>query len=116
MKKYLKIFVMALIVIVTTSSCSTERRTLSHMNKLATRIEKYGETYTVDEWKAAAIDYQKIKEEEKECNFTSAQREKMGEMEGRCVAGFTRWAGDKVLGVFREGKGIIKGFIEGLKK
>ena len=114
MKKYLKIFLLALVVIATTSSCSTEYRTLSRMNKLTNRVEKYGEYYTADDWRDALDTYKQIAQDTKQCNFTPKEREQMGEMEGRCIASFTRWAGDKVAGIFTHGKGLIKGFLDGL--
>lgn len=114
MKKFLKLFLLAIIVIMTTSSCSTERRTLTRMDRLTTRIEKYGEFYGPQDWKAAVDDYKQIAQDSKQCNFTPAERERMGEMEGRCLAGFARWAGDRAIGVIREGKGLIRGLLDGL--
>lgn len=114
MKKYLKIFLLAIVVIATTSSCSTEYRTLSRMDKLTTHIEKYGEYYTMDDWKAAQDTYKMIAQDAKHCNFNAKQREEMGEMEGRCIAGFTKWAGDKVAGIFTHGRGLIRGILDGL--
>lgn len=114
MKKYIKLFLLVFVVAMSATSCSTEYRTLSRMNKLTTRIEKYGERYSSEDWKAAADEYKMIAQDSKQCNFTPKEREKMGEMEGRCIAGFTRWTGDRALGVIKEGKGLIKGFLEGL--
>lgn len=99
-----------------TTSCSTEYRTLSRMDKFTTRIEKYGERYSAEDWKTAAEEYKSIANEAKQCNFTTEERERMGEMEGRCIASFAQWAGDKVVGILKEGKGIVKGIIEGLKR
>lgn len=114
MKKYIKLFLLALVLVVSTSSCSTEYRTLKRMDKLTTHIEKYGEYYNTEDWKAAADNYKMIAQDAKQCNFTPKEREQMGEMEGRCIAGFTRWAGDRALGIINHGKGLIKGILEGL--
>ena len=115
MKKYLKSLLLCLVVVVSATSCSTEYRTLSRMDRLTTRIEKNGERYTMDDWKAAAEEYKLISEDAKQCNFTAEESERMGNLEGRYIASFAQWAGDKVMDVLREGKGIIKGWIEGLK-
>ena len=84
------------------------------MDKLTTHIEKYGEYYTMDDWKAAQDTYKMIAQDAKHCNFNAKQREEMGEMEGRCIAGFTKWAGDKVAGIFTHGRGLIRGILDGL--
>lgn len=87
---------------------------MSRMEKLTNRIEKYGERYTVEDWKVALNDYKDIEMNIKRCNFTAEEREKMGELEGRAVATFAKWAGDKARGIFTEGKGILNGILEGL--
>ncbi len=114
MKQKIMKVALALVLVASASSCSTEYRTMSRMEKLTNRIEKYGDRYTVQDWKDAINDYKDIERDINRCNFTAKEREKMGEMEGRAVATFTKWAGDKAKGIFTEGKGFINGILEGL--
>lgn len=104
---------LVLALVVSASSCSTEYRTLSRMEKLTNRIEKNGDRYTLNEWRDALTDYKNIEQDIKRCNFTSEERERMGEMEGRAIATFAKWAGDKVKGTVTEGQGLIRGILEG---
>lgn len=113
MKKLIKLCLLLLVVIATTS-CSAERRTLRDMQTLTYNIERHGEHYTAADWKDAVEDYKQIAQDSKRCNFNAQQKEEMGELEGRCLAGFARWAGDKAVGVVKEGKGLIRGLLEGL--
>ncbi|MCQ2244298.1 MAG: hypothetical protein MJZ32_08560 [Bacteroidaceae bacterium] len=112
MKQKIMKVALALVLVASASSCSTEYRTLSRMEKLTNNIEKYGERYTVEDWKEAISDYKAIEKDIKRCNFTSEERERMGEMEGRAVASFAKWAGDKVKGVYTEGKGFLNGILD----
>lgn len=114
MKKYLRLLLVALVLTLSASSCSTEYRTLARMDRFTTRIEKYGERYTADDWKAAAEEYKTIAQDAKECNFTPEESERMGNMEGRCIACFAQWAGDKALSIIKEGKGIVKGLLDAI--
>lgn len=113
MKKYIKLCLLLLVVVATTS-CTAERRTIRDMKTLTYNIERHGEHYTAADWKRAVDDYKQIAQDSKQCSFNAKQKEEMGELEGRCLAGFAKWAGDKAAGVIREGKGLIKGFLEGL--
>lgn len=114
MKRYWKFLLILFLVLVSTTSCSTEQRTLYRMNRLTTQIEKHGGNYSLEDWKEAQETYKSIAADAKQCEFTPEQREKMGEMEGRCLAGFAKWAGGKVTGIFSQGKGLLEGILNGL--
>lgn len=114
MKKNLVKVALALVLVVSVSSCSTEYRTLSRMEKLTNRVETDGSRYTAEDWREVLEDYKKIERDSKKCHFTSEEREKMGEMEGRAMASFAKWTADKATGIYKQGKGILKGLLDGI--
>ena len=114
MKKYLVRVVFALLIAVASTSCSSEYRTLNRMEKLTTKVERDGYRYTADDWRDVLDDYKDIAQDSKKCNFTSANSERMGEMQGRAMATFAKWTADKATGIYKQGKGILSGLLEGL--
>lgn len=114
MKKNISRFILGLLLVGSLSSCSSEYRTLSSMEKLTDRIETEGYRYTMDDWKGVLEDYKKIEKQAKKCSFTQDERERMGEMEGRAMASFAKWTADKAAGIYKQGKGILNGLLDGL--
>lgn len=103
-----------MLLVASLASCSTEQRTLTRMEKLTNRVETDGYRYTVDDWKGVLEDYKDIEKQAKKCSFTQDERERMGEMEGRAMASFAKWTADKAAGIYKQGKGILNGILEGL--
>lgn len=114
MKKNISRILMGLLLVGALSSCSSEYRTLSRMEKLTNRVETEGYRYTMNDWKGVLEDYRAIEKQAKKCSFTQDERERMGEMEGRAMASFAKWTGDKAAGIYKQGKGILNGLLEGL--
>lgn len=112
-KRFVKV-ALALALVASASSCSTEYRTLSRMERLTNKVENYGYRYTAEDWREVLEDYKDIERSAKRCSFTSSEREKMGEMEGRAMASFAKWTADKATGIYKQGKGILNGILEGL--
>lgn len=84
------------------------------MEKLTNRIETDGYRFTMEDWKDVIEDYRQIEKQAKKCSFTQDEREKMGEMEGRAMATFAKWTADKAAGIYKQGKGILNGLLDGL--
>lgn len=114
MKKNVSRILLGMLLVATLSSCSAEQRTLSRMEKLTTRVENNGYRYTPEDWKGVLEDYKDIERQAKKCSFTQDERERMGEMEGRAMASFAKWTADKAAGIYKQGKGILNGILEGL--
>ncbi len=114
MKKNISRVLLGILLVASLSSCSSEYRTLSRMEKLTDRIETNGYRYTMQDWKDAVEDYRAIEKQAKKCSFTQDERERMGEMEGRAMACFAKWTADKAAGIYKQGKGILNGLLEGL--
>lgn len=114
MKKNLVKAALAIVLVASASSCSTEYRTLSRMEKLTNKVESQGYRYTAADWHKVLEDYKDIERDAKKCSFTSSEREKMGDMEGRAMASFAKWTADKATGIYKQGKGILNGILEGL--
>jgi len=114
MKKNITRLLLGLLLVASISSCSTEYRTLSRMEKLTNKVENYGYRYTPEDWKNVLEDYKDIERQARNCSFTQDERERMGEMEGRAMASFAKWTADKAAGIYKQGKGILNGILEGL--
>lgn len=118
MKKTVIRLALVLAVSLVLSSCSAERRALGQMRTLTSNVERYGESYDIDDWKEALEDYKAIEKKMDGRKLSSEQQREYGELKGRCVAAFARCqlgnAGDFLRNYLNQGGGMVKGLLEGL--
>ncbi len=115
-----KSFIFLIVAMLTLASCSTERRGLNQMRKLTNEVEAKGQYYDVEDWKEAYADFRAIDEKVDIKKLNNEQAAEYGELKGRLVSKFAKCSVQSVVNsvssYINEGKGIIKGVIDGLLK
>lgn len=105
-----------IVMVLTLSSCNTQYRAMGQLRSLTNEIERNGEFYNGQDWKNAYAEYQDINSRIDQQRLTSQQRQELGQLKGRCVAGFAKSSVKSIKNAISEGAGIIEGIIDGLTK
>jgi len=102
------------------TSCSSSQLALKDLRNLSDRIDREGYSYNINDWRDAADDYYKIDKKiaryTSEGKYSRAEEQEIGRLQGDCVKGFAKGAGQNVAGKVSSAINIIKGIIDGFKK
>jgi len=107
--------VLAGIAVFMLCSCATpQEKYISNLEDLTEQIEKNGNSYNAEQWESALDKYQKLVMKAEDMEFTTEQKEEIGELEGRCMKAFGKAMGNQVKNVFKGLGSQVKGFLQGL--
>ena len=95
---------------------SQEERFIHKLSKFEEDIRLSGDTYTAEDWSALYDEYTLIISDVDYMNFTDAQMEEIGRLQGRCAASFAKHVGRTLQSVSRQLDSYANGFLEGLKE
>jgi hypothetical protein len=112
MKKILFSFwAMALIGLMTLSSCSTKMTAINQLENLTADLRDNSAYYRVEDWKDAGEKFMSIRKKMSKYDYTPAERRKIGELEGQCakymVTGVKDGLLNSVFGIASEINGIL---------
>lgn len=106
-----------LILFMILSSCTTSSQ--DPINKLEDLVEDvriHHQEYTTADWKQTYAKYEEISAEMENYQYTEAEMEKIGRLEGECIGYFMKSAVNSLGGIGNEIKGFVDGFNESLDK
>ena len=110
----MKKMLMGLALIVATlsvSSCATRESAVNDLEKFSYELRDNSQYYTVKKWKKAVNKFGKIRKNISRFDYTAAERQRIGKLEGDCarymVKGAKEGVVDKVLGAGGELQGIL---------
>ena len=110
----MKKMLMGLTFIVATlsvSSCATRESAVNDLEKFSYELRDNSQYYTVKKWKKAVNKFGKIRKNISRFDYTAAERQRIGKLEGDCarymVKGAKEGVVDKVLGAGGELQGIL---------
>jgi PBP1b-binding outer membrane lipoprotein LpoB len=120
MKNVLKALTLCLFVAFMTSCQTKEERVINRMNALADRIENQTESFTDEEWEVINSDFEMLKAQAQECNFTSEQRTAYTKAETEVTTAILKQRATEVGNDFKnaidQGKDMFNGIIDGIKE
>lgn len=112
MKKVLLLVVCALLW-----ACNPGQGTIDSLEKLTSRIENNSSNWTEADWDDAAQNYSEIIETLQRYEYTDEQLQHIGQLEGRCMAGFTKHYSGQVIDIIHDASvemmGVLEGFSSG---
>ena len=101
-------FVVAAIAV---SSCATRESAINDLQNFSYELRDNSQYYTVKKWKKAVNKFGKIRKNISRFDYTAAERQRIGKLEGDCarymVKGAKEGVVDKVLGAGGELQGIL---------
>jgi len=101
----------ALIGLLTLSSCSTKMSAIHQLENLSADLRDNSAYYNVDDWKNAGEEFMSIRQKLRKYDYTPAERRQIGELEGQCakymVTGVKEGLLNSVLGIAAEINGIL---------
>lgn len=103
------------------TSCQTkEERVINRMNELADRIENQTGSFTDEEWESINSDFEMLKAQAQECNFTSEQRTAYTKAETEVTTAIIKQrateVGNGIKDAIDQGKDMFNGIIDGIKE
>lgn len=115
MKSTIASLMMVLMSLLSLSSCQTKLSALSQLENFSYELRDNSDYYNLDDWKKAANQFQKIRNNINKHNYTSAERKQIGQLEGKCAGYFVTGVKNKVtnglLGIGSEIKGVVEGIL-----
>ena len=102
------------------TSCSTKMHAVNQLERFSYELRDHSANYSVREWEEAAERFVEIRKEisKHELDYTPEQKARIGELEGKCAGymakGMKQGFFEKVTGVAREIKGILKGLLNAI--
>lgn len=97
-------------------SCATKGSAIRDLRSFANEIDRNGASYTVTDWKAAAVEYEKIEKKLNRYEYTAQETEEISRLKGQCVGSFVRNVADNASGKVKTAVSAVKGFIEGIRE
>ena len=97
------------------ASCSTKQSAINQLESFSTELRDHSRYYNLKDWEDAGKKFVKITKNVKkhELDYTSAEKARIGQLEGECAGYMARGAkdniSDRLRGLFNEIKGIIEG-------
>ena len=114
MKRNIKTMLMGVAIVAATmsvSSCSTRESAINDLQNFSYELRDNSQYYTVKKWKKAVNKFGKIRKNISRFDYTAAERQRIGKLEGDCarymVKGAKEGVVDKVLGAGGELQGIL---------
>lgn len=96
---------------ITVSSCATRKSAINDLQNFSYELRDNSQYYTVKKWKKAVNKFGKIRKNISRFDYTAAERQRIGKLEGDCarymVKGAKEGVVDKVLGAGGELQGIL---------
>ena len=96
---------------ITVSSCATRESAINDLQNFSYELRDNSQYYTVKKWKKAVNKFGKIRKNISRFDYTVAERQRIGKLEGDCarymVKGAKEGVVDKVLGTGGELQGIL---------
>lgn len=115
MKSTIASLMMVLMSLLSLSSCQTKQSALSQLENFSYELRDNSEYYNLDDWKKAANQFQKIRNNINKHDYTSAERKQIGQLEGKCAGYFVTGVKNKVtnglLGIGSAINGVIEGIL-----
>lgn len=115
MKSTIASLMMVLMSLFSLSSCQTKQSALSQLENFSYELRDNSEYYNLDDWKKAANQFQKIRNNINKHDYTSAERKQIGQLEGKCAGYFVTGVKNKVtnglLGIGSAINGVIEGIL-----
>lgn len=115
MKSTIASLMMVLMSLLSLSSCQTKQSALSQLENFSYELRDNSEYYNLDDWKKAANQFQKIRNNINKHDYTFAERKQIGQLEGKCAGYFVTGVKNKVtnglLGIGSEINGVIEGIL-----
>ena len=121
MRNEMKEMLMGLALIVATlsvSSCATRESAVNDLEKFSYELRDNSQYYTAKKWRKAVNKFGRIRREIARHDYTVAERQRIGRLEGDCARYMVRGAKDgvvnSVFGLGSEIQGILDAF--GIKR
>ena len=121
MRNKMKKILMGLALIVATlsvSSCATRESAVNDLEKFSYELRDNSQYYTAKKWRKAVNKFGRIRREIARHDYTVAERQRIGRLEGDCARYMVRGAKDgvvnSVFGLGSEIQGILDAF--GIKR
>jgi hypothetical protein len=96
---------------ITVSSCATRESAINDLQNFSYELRDNSQYYTIKKWKKAVNRFGKIRKNISRFDYTVAERQRIGKLEGDCarymVKGAKEGVVDKVLGTGGELQGIL---------
>lgn len=99
---------MALLV----SSCSTKQGAISKLERFSYELRDNGQYYSFNDWEKAADDFTKIRKKLNKYDYTAQERQRIGELEGKCAGYVYQGVKGKITGYGNELNGIFQGLFD----
>ena len=100
------------------TSCSTSNSALNDLQSFSNELRDHSQNYDAKDWKHAVRKFEKIRTKISKHDYTVAERQRIGVLEGNCVKYMVKGAKDGVmdgvLGLGSEVQGILDAL--GIKK
>lgn len=100
-------------------ACNAQQASLKQLESFTQKIENKSAGWSEADWDDAAVEFSEITQTLERYEYSDAERRRIGELKGRCVAQFYKHSlenvGQGVNDAFIELGGAIEGLIEGLK-
>ncbi len=120
MKKVFKVLTLCLLVAFMSSCQTQEEKVISKMNALANRIENQTESFTEEEWESINADFEALKTQAEQCQFSSEQKSAYAKAEAEVTTAIVKQrakeVGNGLQNAIIEGKDMLNGIIEGVKE
>ena len=117
MRNKVKRMVLGLALIVamlSVSSCATRESAINDLEKFSYELRDNSQYYTVKQWRRAVDKFGNIRREISRHDYTVAERQRIGRLEGDCARYMVRGAKDgvvnSVFGLGSEIQGILDAF------
>lgn len=105
-----------MLMLLTLTACSTKRSAINDLRRFNNELAVYGPEYNLEDWKAAAADFQDINQRLRRYEYNAAEREEIGRLKGECIANFGKGVASNAITKITNAASELKGLIEGLKE
>ena len=114
MKRNIKTMLMGVAIVAATmsvSSCSTRESAINDLQNFSYELRDNSQYYTAKKWKKAVNKFGKIRRRIARHDYTVAERQRIGKLEGDCARYMAKGAKDgvldQILGIGSEIQGIL---------
>ena len=114
MKRNIKTMLMGVAIVAATmsvSSCSTRESAINDLQNFSYELRDNSQYYTAKKWKKAVNKFGKIRRRIAHHDYTVAERQRIGKLEGDCARYMAKGAKDgvldQILGIGSEIQGIL---------
>ncbi|MBR1465754.1 MAG: hypothetical protein IJ607_05270 [Bacteroidaceae bacterium] len=100
------------IIMLFASSCSTKQSAISRLERFSYELRDNGEFYSFKDWEKAADEFTSIRKKINKYNYTSQEKQYIGELEGKCAGYVYKGVKGKITGYGNEVNGILQGLFD----